>query len=122
LNNPAGIRGVRRFQVTLPYLYGSQDSKSFEHLGTDSRPEDSYFAIDTRDHSQKTFPSEAALAQYAQERGGQLKLEPLLNVYQEQRSHVFDLCAVAVLLVFPPLSLGLMVRWVYRLKQTAQQS
>ena len=119
LNNPDGIRGVRRLQIEPPFLYVSQDSDAFNHLGRNSEAEDNFLAVDMRDHVKTTSSSEQALKAYVNGHGQQLHLEPLLTVYRRQRSVGFDLFASAILLAVPTFAFWRLLRAVYRLRAAA---
>ena len=61
LNSAGSLSGVRRLQISSPYLFGTQDKDGFKHLGQESEEEDTFFAIDSRDHSKTSLSTEAAL-------------------------------------------------------------
>jgi len=101
LDNPQGIPGVRRLQVSGDYLLGSQDKDWFANLGNESSNETGFFAINTRTHAVQKFASEPELAAYAKQSGVTLALRPIVDVYQSYRMNWFEPVAGAVL-ILPP--------------------
>jgi hypothetical protein len=122
LNNLNGIRGVRRLQISPPFLYIGQDSQGFQHLGSDNANEDTYLAIDMRSQTKQILKSQRDLQDFAAQHGQTLHLEPILMVYQQQRSYGFDLIAAAVLLLVPLAALCLFLRAVHHFQSKATLS
>ncbi len=119
LNNLNGVQGVRRLQINPPFLYIGQDSQGFQHLGSDSTNEDTYLVVDMRNQTKRPMLSQQALRDFAAQHGQALHLEPILKVYQEQRSYAFDLIAAGILLLIPLVALVLLLRAMHRLKSEA---
>jgi hypothetical protein len=115
LNNPDGLHGVRRLQVAGKWIFGSQDTNWFQALGSAIQAEDKFFAINTSDRSHKIFDTQGDLANYARSKGVDLRLQPILDVYREQRSDWFDIVAGLVLLAGPALMLWRYIRHVWRI-------
>ena len=116
LNSAGSIRSIRRLQISSPYLFGTQDSHGFEHLGQQSEEEDVFFSVDTRGRKQTNFVSEANLRAYALARGATLDLQPIAKVYGQYRFGVFDYFAFSCLLLVPLAALLLLLRATYRRK------
>ncbi len=109
---------VRTLQVDGPIMLGGIDSQALQHRGAGGSQIDSYFVLDSRNGKTMTFPNSSALARVASQLGIGLKLEPIYTVYSRYRFTWFD-PAAGLLLVLPPITLlGLMIRWIVRLRRT----
>ena len=116
LNNQEGIDGVRRLQVSTPYLFGTQDLHAFEHLGQKSNEEDVFFVVNTLDHKQTKFSNESDLRAFASRQGRSLDLRPIASIYDKFRFGWFDYCAFAVLLLLPLAGLSALLYRAYQSK------
>jgi hypothetical protein len=111
------VCGVCVLQVAGRYILGGADSRSSGHFGGKSEV-DSYFLLDTGTGKRQTFPTYEALRTAAGQRGVQLTLQPIEDVYSQYRFTYFDEF-VGFLLCVPPLLLAwLMVRWIVRLRRS----
>ena len=115
INGPSAIEGVRRLQIAAKQIFGTRDTKSFDHLGTDSKAEDAFFALDTTSHSIRYFTSQSLLQDYAATQGVHLSLLPIERIYEHYRYGWFDWLSWAVLVGTPAAAFALLVRWFIKL-------
>jgi hypothetical protein len=112
-----GIQGVRRLQVSGPYLFGGVDSHSFEHFGSNTDAIDSYFMLDTRTGKQTTESDLRTLTSEASKLGVSLHLEPIYTVYSRYRFTWFDVLVGCMLLLPPIAALIALGVWIMRLRR-----
>lgn len=111
------VFGVRDLQVAGRYILGGADSRSFQHFGGKVEV-DSYFLLDTGTGKRQTFSTFEELRTTAGQKGIQLALQPIADVYSKYRFTYFDVF-VGLLLCLPPLLLAwLIVRWIVRLRRS----
>ncbi len=116
------IAGVRVVQVAGRFILGGADSQSFQDSGEDSTRVDSYFLMDTETGKRTTFPTQDSLRNAASQLGIQLNLQPIDSVYSKYRLTWFDAFVGLLLFAAPLLALGLLVRWIVRLRRTRRIS
>ncbi|MGD0445818.1 MAG: hypothetical protein ABSA39_17935 [Edaphobacter sp.] len=117
LNSPSAINGVRRLQIVGDQIYGTRDTKTVENFGSGIELEDNFFALNTKSHIRKDFPTEAALAADAKLRGIDLKMEPINTVFYRYRIGWFDWAACLVLIVTPTVTFLWLLRHIRLIKR-----
>jgi hypothetical protein len=117
LNHPGALDGVRRLQIVGEQIYGTRDTKTMQNFGSELRGEDAFFLVDTRSHARKDFPTEAALAADAENRGIHLKLEPIAACYQRYRMGWFDWSAFIILIGIPAYAFHRLLRYIRLVKR-----
>jgi len=75
------VGGVRVVQVAGRYILGGRDSRSFERSVNEDGKVDSYFLLDTSTGKRETFLTYDAFRTAAGQRGVQLTLRPIGDVY-----------------------------------------
>jgi hypothetical protein len=114
------VPGVRQLQVTDRYILGAADTKSFDHLGTNTDQVDSYFILDTQVAKRTEFKDFYVLQQQARSLGIEPKLEPINAVYSRFRFSWFDAFVGLVFLLPPAVGAFLLILWIVRLRRKAQ--
>jgi hypothetical protein len=116
MNGPGAIDGVRRLQIVGGQIFGTRDTKSFEHFGSELQVEDAFFSLNTRSYVKKNFPTEASLASYVESEGIRFKLEPIGNVYERYRIGWFDWLAGLFLVCVPAYAFWRLLRYIRLVK------
>jgi hypothetical protein len=119
MNGPGAIDGVRRVQIVGDQIFGTRDTKSFEHFGNELQVEDAFFSINTKSHVKKGFPTEGSLASYVEGEGIRFKLEPIGNVYDRYRIGWFDWFAGLFLVGVPAYAFWRLLRHIRLIKREA---
>jgi hypothetical protein len=112
------VFGVRKLQITEPYIIGNLDSRSSEHLGQGNAQIDSYFVLDTRTGKRTSLPNYDSLRDYARQRGILLNLETIFDVYSRYRFSWFEVATGISLCGLPMIYLIFLLRWIVRLRRT----
>ena len=121
LNNPEGVSGVRRMQVSGNYIFGAEDKNWFGDLGKETASETGFFAIDTRTRAKKDFVTEDELRAYARSNGTTLALQPVVDVYRSYRMNWFEPAAGLVFVLVPGAALFWLVHRIVLLKRLASR-
>jgi hypothetical protein len=108
------IGGVRTLQVAGPYIFGGVDSHLYEP--SDKNQVDSYFLLDARTGTHSSFSTGDGLREAARQLGFELKLEGIGSVYSKYYFTWLDVLMDLILVVPPLAALGLLVRWIIRLR------
>ena len=116
-NGPGAIDGVRRLQIAGDQIFGTRDTKAFQHFESELQTEDAFFALNTKSHLKKDFPTEASLASYAESEGIRLKMKPIGNVYEHFRIGWFDWVAGLVLVGVPAYGFWRLLRHIRFVKR-----
>jgi hypothetical protein len=119
INGPGAIDGVRRLQIVGDQIFGTRDTKFFEHFGNELQMEDAYFSINTKSYVKKGFPTEASLASYVEGEGIRFKLEPIENAYHRYRIGWFDWFAGLFLVGVPAYVFWRLLRHIRLIKREA---
>lgn len=112
------VAGVRKVQVAGSYIFGSTDSKSFEHLGQESDQVDSYFLLNTETGKRMQFQNYDALHSRAEQLNINLNLEPIYTVYGRFRFSWFDVFTGLLFCIPPLLGFALLITRIVRLRRT----
>jgi hypothetical protein len=111
----AAVHGVRRLQVTGPYIVGSASGDLGSEPAIAAR---SYFVIDTRTGNTTLFESESTFRAELLRIGVKENLQPIFDVYSYHRFSWFDVF-VGVLFLLPPIGGVLfLIRRVIHLRRT----
>jgi hypothetical protein len=111
------VSGVVKLQIAGTKIFGSRDSRSFEHFA-DQPVVDGYFVLDTLSGTHTNFGDEAALREEALRSGTRLNLEPISNLYNRYRFTWFDGLAGLLLILPILLGIGLLFREAIRLRRS----
>ncbi len=88
-NRPDAVRNVISLQVAKSYMAGASAENRIS-AGSDNLAGDSYFILDIRSGTQEKYTSIQELQTAAMKRGFKLQLQPIDEIYYQNRYTVFD--------------------------------
>lgn len=110
--------GVRQLQLSKQLILGAADSKAMDHFGReDTTTVDTWFVLDTTNHTKTEYKSRAELERFAEAQGLKLNLQPIDSIFEKHRYTWFDSVAGAVLLLPPALAYVILIVWIWKLRQ-----
>jgi len=105
------VSGVRSLQVAGRYIFGGKDGQSVSNV-------ESYFELDTTTGKSTKYFTKENVEEAAQKLGIKLRLEPINDVYAQNRYTWFDGFAVFLLFVPPCVVFWILCWQVWRIRNS----